>query len=62
MPSGTNDPPTMTTKPLNGIVPVVPPSRQGDPRRPAVDCATLRALRSGRTVSTPKEVRFPDID
>ncbi|GHB62988.1 hypothetical protein GCM10010377_62530 [Streptomyces viridiviolaceus] len=31
MPSGTNDPPEKTTKPLSGIVAVVHPSRQLDP-------------------------------
>nr|BBJ55081.1 hypothetical protein SAVMC3_77100 [Streptomyces avermitilis] len=62
MPSGTNDPPAKATKPLTGIVPVVPPSRQLDPRQPAVDCATLRALRLRRTTHIPKEARFPDID
>lgn len=61
VPSGTNDRPTKTTKPLTGIVPVVRPSRQLDPRRPAVDCATLRVLRFCRTTHSSKRARFPDI-
>lgn len=62
MPSGTYDRPTKATKPLTGIVPVIPPSRQRDPRVAAVDCATLRVLRFCRTTHASKRAGFPDID
>ncbi|GAA2647753.1 hypothetical protein GCM10010307_54450 [Streptomyces vastus] len=42
MPGGTNG---QSTKPLTGIVAVGRSPWQGDPPWPAVDCATLRALR-----------------
>ncbi|GAT84796.1 hypothetical protein STXM2123_5498 [Streptomyces sp. F-3] len=36
--------PEKATKPLSGILAVLRPPRQRDPRQPLVDCATLRAL------------------